>query len=68
MLVYLEYLNEQGRNAMKAFIVIGFVLFGYLLPELIFIMSPNYKEIKRLPVMQNVVSSIALGCVAMGVF
>lgn len=53
---------------MKGFIVVGFVLLGYVIPEWLFMFSPNYEKIKRIPIMQNIVSSIMFGCIAMGVF
>jgi hypothetical protein len=50
----------------QAAIVIGAYLLGWLLPEMVFILSPHADKFGRVPMMQNVVSAFGVALIAFG--
>lgn len=52
---------------MNYLIVAGITMFGYLLPEFLFLLGAR-DGVRQVPVMQNVISAAAAALIAVGVF
>jgi hypothetical protein len=47
--------------------VFGATLLGYMVPEMVFLLSPHAEKFKRVPFNINLTLAIAFGCLAYGI-